>query len=427
MTYQHAFTLRPYQQDAVDASLAYLTDARLAGRNGIVVAPTGSGKSLLIARTATQLPGHCVIFQPSKEILEQNLAKFEHYGYRPAVMSASLGRVEIGKITLATIGTAVSHAYRFADVPFALVDECHLVNAKGGMYRDFLDAMQAKRILGFTATPYRLASTLMGSELRFLTRTRPRVFSDVVHVTQIGDLFAQRYLCPLEYRDASVVTHRDLKLNSTGADYTEESVRKAFAASGFVRRLVEEVQRELFFGRQSLVVFTASIDESLQLVRAVPGIAMVTADTPPAERAQTLHALKAGYLRAVANVGILGLGFDYPELEAVLLGRPTASLAVYYQQVGRVIRPHPNKPTAHVIDMVGLTRQFGKVEDLTLRCGGKNGNSWIVCSGTRQLTNILFHERDGVDPAVAQKAAARRKFWATGKGRWLRSKKRSRG
>jgi DNA repair protein RadD len=406
------FQLRPYQYQAVDASLSYLTNQKLAGRNGIVVQPTGSGKSLVIANIVTRLPGQCVVFQPSREILQQNLAKLAHYGYRAAVLSASMNRREFGKITLATIGTAVKYAEQFAELPFVLVDECHAVNAKGGMYQEFFEAMAKARILGLTATPYRLASNSFGSELRFLTRTRPRIFSDVVYYTQIGDLFAQGFLAPLEYRDASVVSHTDLTLNSTGADYTDASIQKAFSARGFDRRLIEEVQRELFFGRKNALIFTRFVHESERLAKAIPGCAVVTAETPDRLRAEILHDFKSGRIRAVANVGIIALGFDYPELECVVLARPSVSLALYYQQVGRVLRPHPEKPKAHVIDMVGLVKQFGRVEEIELRRkASQRGELWEVCSGKRALTNVMFAHRDVVDPKARSKQS-RRRFWA---------------
>lgn len=419
------FELRPYQEEATSEGVSYLTNPKLKNRNGVIVAPTGSGKSLVIASIATRLPGPCIVFQPSKEILQQNLAKLASYGYRPAVFSASMDRREIGKITLATIGTAVSAAEYFADLPYVLIDECHLVNPKAGMYRDFLDAMQAKRVLGLTATPYRLASNSLGSELRFITRTRPRVFRDVVHVTQIGDLFEQRFLAPLEYEIVEALPRERLKMNTKGSDYSDASVRSLFGEVGFVGRLVEQVQQELAAGAKNVLVFTRFVEESERIARALPGlVAVVTSDTPDRERQRILEDFKAGRLRVVANVGIIAIGFDYPELECVILGRPTVSLAVYYQQVGRVLRPHPNKPKARVVDLVGLVKQFGRVEDIVIRPGGAKGDLWTVCSKERPLTNVLFAERDGLAPEVAVKQQKKRRFWAKGgrKRFWKRKK-----
>ena len=404
-----SYQLRLYQQEATAAGLAYLMNPKLKGRNGIIVQPTGSGKSLVIANIATRLDGPCVVFQPSKEILEQNLEKLAHYGYRASVFSASMGRKEIGQITLATIGSVARRAEAFKDVPYVLIDECHLVNAKGGMYREFTEMLDRSRVLGLTATPYRLASNSLGSELRFLTRTVPRVFRDVVHHTQIGDLFMQGYLSPLSYRDVPVLPKERLQLNTKGSDYTDESVQSLFGEVGFVRRLQEEVERALDEGRKNVLVFTRFVNESQRLASAVKGCAVVTSETPAGTRENLLTDFKRGRIRVVANVGIIALGFDYPELECVILGRPSISLALYYQQVGRIIRPHHDKPVAHVVDMVGLVKQFGKIEDLTLRPGGTSGSQWTICSGDRPLTNTYFAQRDQVAPAGQ---SARSQFWA---------------
>jgi DNA repair protein RadD len=396
MTSAPAFTLRPYQQQAVDHALAYLRDRRLPGRHGIIIAPTGSGKSLVIAGIAAGLDAPCIVFQPSKEILEQNHAKLDAYGYRPSVFSASFGRREVGSITLATIGSVIRHLDQFRDMPFVLIDECHGVNAKGGMYQQFLTALPRVRILGLTATPYRLVSDgYGGSILKFLTRTRPRVFRDVVHTTDIGQLFRDGYLAPLLYDQQPIIQHDRLTVNSTGADYTDGSVQQYFREIGFATQLQAHVERQLAAGRKNVLVFTRFVEESRRLVEQIPGAAMVSADTPDEERARILADFRAGRIRVVSNVGILAVGFDYPELECVILARPSLSLALYYQQVGRCIRPHPDKPSAHVVDLVGLVTQFGRIEDLTLRPGGTRGDAWIVASGTRQLTNIYFGDRDG--------------------------------
>lgn len=389
------YALRPYQQEAADLGVAYLENRALPGRHGIVVAPTGSGKSLVIASIVTRLHGPCIVFQPSKEILEQNLAKLASFGYRAAVFSASLGRKEVGTITLATIGSVMRHAEKFRDLPYALVDECHLVNSRGGMYAQFLAGLPSTRVLGLTATPYRLASNSFGSELRFLTRTRPRIFRDVVHATQIGDLFASGYLAPLAYREVVGLRPDSLRPNSTGADYSDASVLSEMRAQDFSGRLEAEIRLALAEGRRNVLVFTRFVAESERLAAAIPGCAVVTAETPAAERAHILDAFRAGRLRVVTNVGIVALGFDYPELECVILGRPTLSLGLYYQQVGRIVRPHPSKPVAYVVDLVGLVQKFGKVEDIVLRHepAGPSGPKWEVCAGTRPLTNVLYESR----------------------------------
>lgn len=273
-----------------------------------------------------------------------------------------------------------------------LVHNCHLVNAKGGMYHDFLHILAHARCLGLTATPYRLASNSFGSTLRFLTRTRPRIFRDVVHVTQVAELARDGFLAPLEYQVRPVIKRERLRYNSTGADYTDESVQLAFIESGFAGHLQREVEGLLEAGRKNVLVFTRFVAESEHLAASIPGAAVVTADTPAGERRRILEAFKAGEIRVVTNVGIVAIGFDFPALEAVVLARPTVSLAVYYQQVGRALRPAPGKTKAVIVDLVGLVEQFGRVEDLHLEAGGKRGESWVVKSkpGGRDLTNVYF-------------------------------------
>lgn len=95
-----------------------------------------------------------------------------------------------------------------------------------------------------------------------------------------------------------------------------------------------------------------------------------------------------GELKVLANVGVLTTGFDYPELDTVVMARPTMSLSMWYQIVGRCIRPHPDKESSWVVDLCGNLKRFGKVEDLELVDGG-NGK-WSVCTGGRQLTNVIL-------------------------------------
>lgn len=136
------------------------------------------------------------------------------------------------------------------------------------------------------------------------------------------------------------------------------------------------------------MVFTRFVKEAEQLTQYIPNCAYVTGETPKKERERILEEFKAGRIKVVANAGVLICGFDYPELDTVVLASPTMSLAQYYQKVGRVIRPHPNKEVAWIIDLCGNVKRFGEVSDLRLVDGG-NGK-WAVFSKGRQLTNVRF-------------------------------------
>lgn len=387
------YVLRTYQQHAVDRGVAYLTMPAFKGRNGLIVIPTGAGKSLVIAGIATRLNQPVLVFQPSKEILQQNAEKLRGYGYLPGIWSASLGKKRMGLITLATIGSVVRDAELFKQFKYVLIDEAHLVNAKGGMYTNFLEVLSHARVIGLTATPYRLASDSMGSQLRFLTRTRPRIFDDVVYYLNTAPLFKAGFLAPITYHERDVIDPTQLRLNSTGADFDDASLRQHFKTSGFGARLQATVRHFLENGHRQMLVFTRFTEEAEALAAAIPGFAVVTAETPADKRDQILWSFKKGITRGVANVGVLSVGFDYPELTTVVLARPTMSLALYYQQVGRCIRPHPSKPTAHVVDLVGLKKRFGPIDQLWMQPGGKTGQQWVVVTGEqrdRVLTNVHF-------------------------------------
>jgi DNA repair protein RadD len=171
------FQPRPYQTKAIDAAVSYFNGN--ANHNAFEILPTGSGKSVVIANIAKELEHKTIVFQPSKEILEQNLKKFMSYGYRAGIYSASAGSKFIGdKITFATIGSVAKKHHLFKDFRNIIIDECHLVNAKDGMYNDFIQAVPEAKVLGLTATPYRLSTSFEGAMLKFLNRTRPRLFKN---------------------------------------------------------------------------------------------------------------------------------------------------------------------------------------------------------------------------------------------------------
>lgn len=387
------FKLREYQQQASDRAVHFFNSK--TNKNSIIVLPTGSGKSLVIADIANRLDGHTLVFQPSKEILEQNFNKLCSYGINDcSVYSASFNSKHISRITFATIGSVRNNPELFSHFKNIIVDECHLVNAKEGMYKSFFEVLSCK-ILGLTATPYRLSSSSFGSMLKFITRTRPRVFSDVLYNVQISTLLDMGFLSKLNYYSMKPVAWNDANLftNSTGADYTDKSVIAEYKRIDFYSYLIEIVNRLMNpkqgGKRKGILVFTRFLEEAERLTNHIEVCKIVSGDTSKKEREQLLSDFKAGLIPVVANVGVLTTGFDYPELDTIVIARPTMSLALYYQIVGRAIRPHQNKESGWIIDLCGNIERFGKVEELKLT-EPKSG-LWQVESSGKQLTNILFN------------------------------------
>lgn len=359
---------------------------------------------MVIADIASRIEEPLLVLQPNKEICEQNVAKFASYGYSDyGIYSASLNRKEINRITFATIGSVMSHLDDFNIFHKILIDECHLVNPRGGQYKEFIEAVEGRQVIGLTATPYRLGQTIdpktinskwkkYGSILKFLTRTRPRVFDQVLYHCQVKTLLEGGFLAKLRYFDMNALELDRVKLNSTGADYDDESLFKEFERVGFfeytlniVKRVMRPKDGSL---RHGILVFCRFVEDAERLADELCGFCeVVSGATPKKEREAILERFKSGETEVVANVGVLTTGFDFPALDTIILARPTMSLALFYQMVGRAIRPYPGKD-GWVIDLCGSVTKFGKVEDLWLDHDERGG--WIITSNGKQLTNIMM-------------------------------------
>ncbi len=379
------FKPRPYQQDAIDAGVNFFNSNRK--QHAIEILPTGSGKSIVIANQVMNLEGRTIIFQPSKEILEQNYAKYRSYGYNASIYSASAGQKIVSKATFATIGSVANKHHLFREFKNIIIDECHLVNPKGGMYHDFIHAIEGCKVLGLTATPYRLTNDMSGAMLKFLTRTRPRIFSDVLYTVQNDVLFNNGYLAKLEYFTFDVIDRKMLELNKSGTEFSDTSIKNYYRKIDFPKVTAYWANR-ILAKRKNLLVFSTLIDDAMKAAHLIPGAVVLTGSTPKLDRERILADFKANRIKCLLNVGVLTTGFDYPELEAVLIARSTMSLALYYQIIGRVMRPHPNKDTAWVVDLGGNINLFGKIE--TMKVVQDQKGLYSIMNNGRHLTNVTF-------------------------------------
>ncbi|MES2796693.1 MAG: DEAD/DEAH box helicase [Bacteroidota bacterium] len=379
-----AFQLRPYQSDSVSAGVEYLQGD--ANENAVIILPTGAGKSIVIANIIAPLHGKTIVFQPSKEILEQNYEKYTKYG-KASIYSASAGEKRIDKVTFCTIGSVINKKHLFVGVENILIDECHLVNSDGGMYQEFIKCFPKAKVLGLTATPYRLSQTSEGPQLTFLTRSTPKIFNKILYYVQNNTLFDAGYLAKLEYYSFDVIDRSKLELNSSGTDYTPASLSRYYKSIDMPSRIVKYAMHVLS-KKPNLLIFCALISEAKDVVKRIPGAVLLTSETKDRERERILSQFKKGIIKCVINVGVLTTGFDYPQLEAVLMARSTMSLSLYYQIVGRGMRIWPTKENAWFVDLGGNINLFGKIETMKIQIDSEG--RYAIWNNGRQLTNVPF-------------------------------------
>lgn len=386
------YVLRDYQEIAVQKGVEHLKSGK---KPGVIVAPMGAGKSLIIANIAKNLDDHVIVFQPSLELLHQNRSKFLSYntGITNSIFSASAREKIISQVTFVTIGSVYKNPSLFKKFKYIIVDECD-----GGidgyndqtMYGKFFSALGDKRIVGTTASPFRAHRNSFGTELRWITRQRPRFFHEIIYYVQIQQLFDEGYLCPCEYYSVKGFDINRLKRNSTNQDFTDDSMKKYFNDIRYDNSILD-VAKRLINKRKNLLVFTKFVEEATILARELGDIAaVVSAKTPMQERQRIINDFKSGNIKICANASLLGIGFDFPELETVLMARPTLSMRIWMQFLGRAIRPHILKESAWLVDMADNLGRFPALNDIWIKKDAKNQLAFFDKKNNKQLTNVYL-------------------------------------
>lgn len=360
-------SLRPYQREAVSRVVEYF---RGSDEPAVVVLPTGSGKSLVIAELARLARGRVLVLAHVRELVEQNHAKYLAYGLEADIFSAGLGRRESARqVVFGSVQSVVRHLARVSDSesahgPFTLlvIDECHRVSLEAdSSYRRVIDHLRQRnphlKVLGLTATPYRLGQGFIyhrhyhgmvrGAEDCF--------FRDCVFEQPLRLMVKQDYLArPLKV-DAAVERY-DFSLLSPGSGglFREEELNRVVAASRATPGIIAEVI-ERARDRRGVMIFAATVAHAEEVLGYLPAVqaALVTGDTASDERYRLIEAFKSRQLKYLVNVSVLTTGFDAPHVDLIAILRPTESVGLYQQIVGRGLRLAAGKQDCLILDYAG--------------------------------------------------------------------------
>lgn len=394
----YMITLRSNQTEPIQKAVDFFRQKN--PKPSLIVLPTAWGKSILTAFVAKNCNDNLIVLQPSEELLEQNYSKYIDlcggFGTNAGIYSASFRRREISQITYATIGSIKNMGEEFKQYGFTkmIIDEAHLYPREAdSMLGKFLKESGITHVLGITATPVKLQQNrdIEGntfSKLVMLTSRSKKgnFFKDIIHVGQVSEMvrlgFWSKLLYKTEAFDDSLLVY-----NSSKSEYTEESVQKAFDANNGTEGIREALDSNM--DRRHILVFVPSVQDAIDLAERYPNSGVVYGNMDRQERDSTIQAFKDGRIRVIFNVRVLSTGFDYTGIDCIILGISTASIALYYQIIGRATRIAPDKKDALIVDLGGNVSRFGKVEDITY----EHGKQWrMFGSEGRLLSGIPIHE-----------------------------------
>ncbi|MEM9073923.1 MAG: DEAD/DEAH box helicase family protein [Myxococcota bacterium] len=391
--------LRDYQREALDALWNYFP--KHTG-NPLLVLPTGAGKSILIAKFIEEIHARwpkerVLVLTHVKELVEQNASKLRMLmdPYRVGIYSAGLGRRDAGRpVTVAGIQSVFRKAKALSPISIVIIDECHRVPMKSeGMYRKLLDELEERnehlRIVGLSATPYRLRSG-------YLHKGEGRIFTDIAYDVPIQRLIDGGYLSPL--RSKSGASEADLSsVKTRGGEFAAGELEAAMDDAALINDALDEVQKYAS-DRKKLLFFCAGVKHATHVTEALRArgttAELVIGETPGGERDAIIKRYKDGKFRALVNVGVLTTGFDAPDIDCLVMMRPTKSASLYVQMAGRGMRIAPGKTDCLVLDFAGNILRHGPVDAISIEKTGKGkGEAPVrICPACRACVPIQLRE-----------------------------------
>ncbi len=371
--------LRGYQKETKEAIYSHLrrrSDAPCA------VLPTGSGKTHVMQSIAEDAVdkwnGRVLILSHVRELLTQTASKFKRNDV--GLYSAGLNSRDTSQpIIIAGIQSVYRKAGELGPFNLVIVDEAHLIPVEGeGRYRSFLkDAMIVNpklRVIGMTATPYRMGTGMICAP--------ENILNHVCHQVEIQDLIVQGYLSPV--RSKSGKKKLDLSgLHVRGGDYVPHEVAEFMDNDHIIDSAISDIKR-CTQDRTSVLIFSPNVRHAIKLHTLLAdtegGAGLVVGTTPAEERNQQIAEFKARRIKYLVSVDVLSTGFDAPNVDCVAMLRPTLSAGVYCQQVGRGFRVDESgiKKDCLILDFVGNIKQHGPIDLIRPRKKGKGNKNSVA-------------------------------------------------
>lgn len=342
--------LRPYQQLALERLRA---EFRAGLRRVCLISPTGSGKTTVASHIilGAVAKGHSVVFVVHrKELADQASARLDEHGVEHGVIMADHPRARpTALVQVASIATLLRRSVR-PPAGLLILDECSHAAAKS--WTQLLESYPAAKVIGLTATPWRLDGKGLGE--CFDAAVVAATPKELIASGHLSDYIGYRYIAP----DVAALTVR-------GGDYEKHGLALACSTTVVMGDVVEEWLAHASTLRT--VLFAVNLRHARLLADAfrARGVAAETIDYTMGreEREAILARVRSGETRIIANVNLLTEGWDLPVLGCAVLARPTKSIALYLQMVGRVMRPSPGKTVTRIHDHGGLVEQHGLPDD----------------------------------------------------------------
>jgi len=344
--------LRPYQQELVTSLRRAIASGK---RSPCVVSPTGSGKTITFAHIADGAgrKGRRVwILVHRAELVEQTSRTLSDDKVQHGIIAAGYHGDPFPHVQVVSVQTVVRRLDRVAPPDVLIVDECH--HAAAGQWQRITQAFPSAVVLGFTATPERLDGRGLGDTFDCLIRG-----PEVQWLIDNGYLCRPVYYAPPNNLDVSA-------LHVRAGEFDRREVEGAVDVPTITGDAVAHYARHA--AGEPAVVFCASVAHAEHVAAAfsAAGFASATIDgtLDRAERRRRVEALASGSIKVLTSCDIISEGFDLPRVSVAILLRPTKSLGLHLQQVGRVLRVSPGKTRALILDHVGNCLRHGLAEEV---------------------------------------------------------------